>query len=318
MPQIPGTDDVYMYTLPRLKLKGTVTGFDFPQGECNDSAGHVWVVSQGTSPKITKLSHTGKILGTPLADPTGYPAACAIDPTTGNLAVTNIGGFTSTAGDVLIYAGAKGTPTVVSNPSTYSYYYAGYDNSGNLFVDGTTQAGSFVLSECAAGCVGATMTTINISGGTIHFPGFVQWYAPGSYLAVGDQECDDILQSCVYAVSISSSSGTITGKTAIKNSEGKPVCDMGQGIINPVGGKNLLGGDYEYYCKGTNAEYNWPFPAGGSPTHFNDGSQILRAGRCGNQRQVASNSLIGAKDGPVSRGPATSIRSPGPGKAILL
>ncbi|MGB8910550.1 MAG: hypothetical protein WCC84_17530, partial [Candidatus Cybelea sp.] len=171
-----GTDDVYMYTMPGLELKGTRTGFDNPAGECNDSAGNVWVVSQGTSPKITELSHAGKILGKPLADPTGYPSSCAIDPTTGNLAVTNIGGFSSTAGDVLVYANAKGTPTVVSNPSTYSYYFDGYDDSGNLFADGRTQSGSFVLSECAAGCVGATMTTISISGGPIDFPGFVQWY----------------------------------------------------------------------------------------------------------------------------------------------
>lgn len=271
----PGTDDVYMYTLPGLELKGTITGFDNPEGECNDSAGNVWVVSQGSSPKITKLSHAGKILKI-LADPTGYPSSCAVDPTTGNLAVTNIGDLSSTPGDVLIYADAKGTPTVVSNPSTQSYYFAGYDDGGNLFVDGLTKVGggSFVLSECAAGCVGATMTTISISGGPIDFPGFVQWYAPGGYLAVGDQECKHLSQTCVYAVSISSSSGTITGTIALKNSEGKPVCDMAQGIINPVRGKNLLGGDYEHNCKGVNAEYNWPFPAGGSPTHSNDGSQI--------------------------------------------
>lgn len=271
----PGTDDVYIYTLPALKLKGTLTGFVYPQGECNDGAGDIWVTTQGSYPEIVKLSHAGKILRT-LTDPAGYPVACAVDPTTGNLAVTNIGGFSSTAGDVLIYADAKGTPTVVSNPSTYSYYFAGYDNSGNLFVDGLTklEGGTFVLSECAAGCSGATMTTINISGGTIHWPGFVQWYAPGGYLAVGDQDCDNILQSCVYAVSISSSSGTITGMTALKNSEGKRVCDMAQGIINPVGGTTLLGGDYEQACKGVNAEYNWPFPAGGSPTHSNDGTQI--------------------------------------------
>lgn len=269
----PTTNDVYIYALPSLKLKGTRTGFDFPEGECNDNAGHVWVTQNGSLPSIVKLSRTGSMLRT-LTDP-GYPSSCAVDPTTGNLAVANSAAANSSAADIYIYPRAKSTPVAVSDPSMHSYFFAGYDNSGNLFADGVTESGGFVLSECAAGCVGSSMTTISISGGKIYFPGFVQWYAPGGYLAVGDQECNHLRQSCVYAVSISGSSGTITGTTMLKNPKGNPVCDMVEGVINPVSGMNLLGADYESgTCKDASTEDNWPFPAGGSPTHSNDGSQI--------------------------------------------
>jgi hypothetical protein len=270
----PASDDVYIYTLPSLKLEGTLTGFTSPQGECNDGAGNVWVVTQGASPEIIKLSRAGKIVGT-LADSTGYPASCAIDRSTGNLGVTNIAGFNSTAGDVLIYAHAKGKPAIVSDPSIYEYYFAGYDSKGNLFADGLTQTDSFVLSECAAGCVGATMTTISISGGEVHWPGFVQWYPPGGYLAVGDQGCNDLAESCIDDVQISGSSGTITGTTKLENPKGNPVCDLVEGVIDPDGHKNVLGGDDETgRCGGVTTEDNWQYPAGGSPTYFNSGTQI--------------------------------------------
>jgi len=50
---------------------------------------------------------------------------------------------------------------------------------------------------------------------------------------------------------------------------GSYVCDLAQGVIGP-GFTYLAGGDYNY-CKNANpAAYRWPFPAGGSPTNYND------------------------------------------------
>jgi hypothetical protein len=39
----PGAGDVYIFTMPALALKGTITGLGQPQGECSDNSGNVWV-----------------------------------------------------------------------------------------------------------------------------------------------------------------------------------------------------------------------------------------------------------------------------------
>ena len=47
------TQDVYVYTYPQGQLVRTLTGFINPTGECVDSGGDVFIVSQeSTSPKF--------------------------------------------------------------------------------------------------------------------------------------------------------------------------------------------------------------------------------------------------------------------------
>ena len=58
-----------------------------------------------------------------------HPSDCSIDPTTGDLAATNLDGI-----DVAVYRNARG------KPKNYSYvrltgFWCGYDGNGNLFVD---------------------------------------------------------------------------------------------------------------------------------------------------------------------------------------
>jgi hypothetical protein len=254
--------DVYMYTFPSLVPMGTVTGLDAPQSECSDAKGNVWV-DVTDAHQIIKLSHNGKIRKT-LTDP-GYPVACDVDPATGDLAVANGLSSSSGPGEVLVYKHARGTPKAYSDPSMDEYYFVGYDRSGNFYADGTDAGGRFVLSECAAGCASNGMSTISISGGTIYVPGFVQWYVLGGYLAVGDQYClhDGERQSCMYSVSISGSSGTITNTTYLNNSSGTPACDVVQAVIFP--NNKITGSDYEYCNRAATSTYVWPFSAGGNP-----------------------------------------------------
>ncbi len=75
-------------------------------------------------------------------------------------------------GTVEVYADATGTPTAYSNPNQTENFFAAYDNNGDLFVDGAGGAG-FSLSELPYNS--STMKSITISGGTITFPGGVNW-----------------------------------------------------------------------------------------------------------------------------------------------
>jgi hypothetical protein len=253
-----GNSDIF--SLPDFKLKGTVTGLGPPM--CSDQS-NVWVAGP-SSEQVTELSRAGKVLAT-INDAYGAPAGCAVDLKAGDIAVTNL--FNSSgAGAVYVYSCPSCTPKAFTIPSQYYYYFDGYDPKGDLFVDGKTSNGTFVLGEVPAG--DTTGQVITISGGTIYFAGMVQWYKPGGYVAVGDQLCGDTEAACVYSIQISGSQGTITGKTSLLNPKGGEVCDMVQGEIDPVAAKYLVGTDYEY-CGTTpsSADY-WPYPAGGKPTHF--------------------------------------------------
>jgi len=257
-----GTADVYIYTLPALKLVGTVTGFTQPQGECSDNKGDVWVTDTNAQ-TIYELSHKGQ-LENELTESHGYPAGCAFDSTTGNLAVMNLFGTGTTSGDVLIYAHASGSPKAYTNPAQFYYSFGGYDTSGNLFFDGRTPGGGFILSELSQGASSAH--TIKLSGGTIYFAGMVQWNSAKHDLLVGDQSCDNKYASCLYTLTISGSTGTITASTAFDNYSGTAICDLAQGVeFN----NEIAGSDYDFCDSIPSSTYLWPYPSGGKPSDYN-------------------------------------------------
>ncbi len=99
---------VYVYTYPRGRFVGTLTGFAEPFGECTDSAGDVFIVafsntSSSSSSTIYEYAHGGTTPIAMLSDPSAG-VACAIDPVSGNLAVSGDG--------VAIYQHATGSPTM--------------------------------------------------------------------------------------------------------------------------------------------------------------------------------------------------------------
>jgi hypothetical protein len=257
-----GTNDVYLFKLSTLKHLGTITGFDNPQGACSDNKGNVWVANYGAG-NILEYSHEG-VLENTLTDSTGYPAGCAWDPTTGNLAVTNLFDASSEPGAVLIYRHASGSPVAYRNKAQSSYYFAGYDTEGNLYFDGKNATGDFMLSELPKGA--AKAYSIEIIGGTIYFPGMVEWYATGKYLIVGDQSCGDVSAACLYHLTIAHKAGTIAGKTTVRTYKSGNLCDLVQATQD---GTQVFGSDYEYggsTCSGLpSTTYSWPYPAGKDP-----------------------------------------------------
>jgi hypothetical protein len=257
-----GTADVYIYKLPTLELMATITGFLQPQGECPDGSGDVWVTDAGGQ-TVYELTHRGQLLNE-ITD-SSTPVGCAWDPTTGDLAVMDLFGSGTTAGNVLVYAKGTGSPKTYRNPKQYYYNFGGYDASGNLFFDGRNGSGRFILSELPKGANVAR--TITLSGGTIYFPGMVEWNRQTKRLIVGDQSCGNTDASCVYSVKIAGDRGTIDGKTALDNYAEDPLCDMVQGAVY---GNEIAGSDYDFCDSNTSATYVWPYPAGGEPMSFND------------------------------------------------
>lgn len=254
-----GTNSVYVYRLPGFALVGTLTGFSEPQGECSDNKGNIFIANTGTS-QVYQYSRTGTLLAT-YSDSLGYPVGCAWDPATGNLAVTDIFDFAYPySGDVLIYTSPSSTPTQLRNPAQYYYYFAGYDTSGNLWVDGRDASGAFILSYCGA----SSCSTINLSGGTIYFPGAVQWDGVRSTWVVFDQLCNNGNNACSYPVSGSGALGT---PTMYNNYNGGGDCDLIQAVIAANQRRYVAGGDYEYCGAASSTFDRWAYPAGGTPTN---------------------------------------------------
>jgi hypothetical protein len=227
---------VTVYSYPGGKHVGTLKGFYRPYGECVDSGGDVFIANQDT---VVEYKHGGK---KPIDTLTfsGYESgSCASDPTTGNLAVTWDAGFSN--GYVAIYQHGSGTPTLYQD-GTMLFTFCGYDDKGNLFVDGVTQHGDqFQFSELPKN--GKSMTAINLDQ-SIGSGGNVQW--DGKYITVPDVNVFKI-----YRFAISGSSGTL-----------KATVDLGNATSfyeTWIDNKKVVGADIL-----DNAVWYWNYPAGGA------------------------------------------------------
>lgn len=258
---------VFVYTWPKLKLVGELTGFYAPQGLCSDAKGDVFVANFAAY-DVIEYAHGGTSPIATLQDEGNntqyFAAGCAVDPTTGNLAVTNDGGEENgdnpAWGNVAIFKNASGTPTFVSNGSNIAYeYFDTYDNEGNLFIDGrafTTY--TYQLAELPSGS--STFTDIALTGGTIYFPGTVAW--DGTDLILGDQKYNDDSESGFYRVSVSGSAATVvsTKPFTVKYIAGKgPACDVDQFTYYASA---IVGDDYEWCEHNYSSADVWKYPSG--------------------------------------------------------
>lgn len=206
--------DVYALSLPSGRLVGKLTGFSQPLGDCVDGAGDVFIaISQSAQVRVYK--HGAKQPFNVLDDKGYYPLGCSVDPTTGNLAVSNIigNGNGSQPGNIAVYAKAKGTPKYYSDPNIYQYGYCSYDQQGNLYIDGITPPSDDPqVAELPKGSKKFQSITLNQSLGGNNISSLL-W--DGTYLAVSSQD-----SAVIYQFAISGSTGTKVSSTPLTGSSG--------------------------------------------------------------------------------------------------
>lgn len=246
---------VVVYSYPQDKLVGTLTGFHGPDGLCVDKKGDVWIVNNDATHSgedVVEYKHGGKKPIAILEIGDGYAISCSIDPTTGNLAATVLDTYSGASGYLAVFAHAEGNPTYYTDPKISAYYFCGYDNKGNLYVDGAYSGVPFQFAELPKGK--KTFTNITLKGATIHFPGDVQW--DSKYVTVADQECmgEYPYSTCIYQTT--GAGGKIVGNT--------PLTGSGDIINLWIDGNTVVGpnttGTYE------NEVLFYKYPAGGKPT----------------------------------------------------
>jgi hypothetical protein len=238
------TNDVYVYRWPTGVLKQTLTGFNSLNGLCADRAGDIWIANTGSS-ELQEYAHGGTQPIATLADSGEYPFSCSVDPTTGDLAVTNLD-VSDNNGNVGIYANATGSPKFYTDHAFYHYFSCAYDDKGNLFVNGAAQNNHAEFGELPHGS--GTFTTLKLLKlpAKILIPGGIQW--DGRYVAIGSQ----LSPVAIYQVQVSGSTGTVVGATLL---------DDVQVVIGfwKQGGKvvapDALAGEINFY----------DYPTGGDP-----------------------------------------------------
>lgn len=255
MPDLQGQDLLYVsnvrtvtvYTYPQGKLVGKLGGFYRAVGECVSRQGDVFITNQGTD-QIFEYAHGSKIRKRVLAG-YGGPIGCSVDSTTGNLAASGQCGGGS-CGAVAIYKNARGKPKLYKDPSFKEYFFCGYDNKGDLFVDGLGSGSTFQFAELPKG--GPALQDIALDQ-SITWPGGVEW--DGKYVVVEDNK--DQTPVVIHRFRITKNSGHEIGSTSL----GSPAFFVPQFWIE---GSTLVAPNYKGGQFGQALFYH--YPAGGKPS----------------------------------------------------
>jgi hypothetical protein len=238
---------ITVYSYPRGKLVGTLQNFYTPYGECVDKTGDVYI-TDGKFGKIYEYAHGGTKPIHTVNDPSYRAYGCAIDPTTGNLAVANYSDNSARSGNVAIYRKARGFPKSYVGYGFYYYYYLGYDPKGNLYVDGLfgSYGDGFEFGELRKG--GGKINPI-LLGQSIAGPGGIQW--DGKYVALGDSA-----GAAIYQYTFAGSKATLQGTTHLTGA-GDPVGQFGIVGSRVVTANQFFSGS---------AVLVYPYPSGGAAT----------------------------------------------------
>lgn len=267
-PAAKADDLIYVSTFPFLRQNavevfswrhqefvGWLTNFVAPQRLCSDKAGDVFIPDAGTA-QIFEYAHGGTSPIATIDDSGNEPHACAVDRASGDLAVADSGG-------VAIYQNASGTPKRHIDTHFASYGFCGYDDAGNLFVDGTNHADHFRFDELPKGSKFLTNIALNEQ---IHRAGSVQW--DGKYIAIGDESGDLVNQ-----FEIAGSTGSLKGIVNLDGGDGPVrqfwITTFSKGRINPQT-TQIVAAQF-HFTHHAGLIGIWDYPAGGiMPKHVID------------------------------------------------
>ncbi|HEY6485142.1 MAG TPA: hypothetical protein VIX83_02020 [Candidatus Cybelea sp.] len=206
---------------------------------------------------IFEYAHGGTSPIQALSDP-GIPSGCAVDPTTGALAVANIydqnNPYYRFRGDVAIYPNAEGQPTMyyARNPRIGSFFYCGYDDAGHLYLTGTdnNSGGQSLLTRLNSESNSFQIVRLPVS---LKGTSSVQWDGKRMTVTSGTIVRTPL---SVYRLRVSGNEGKVVGTTVV-SSHGNNY--HGQTWIQ---GGNFIGLSG---AKGAGEVLFWRYPRGGKP-----------------------------------------------------
>lgn len=211
---------------------------------CSDSQGNVFISDDYD---VVEYAHGGTTPTATLSLPGNLAAGCSVDPTTNNLAVV----FNGSGADVAVFSNEQGSPRLYT--SGIESLFCGYDDAGNLFVDGYTDVHGPqpALSKLPSG--GTTFKPLTISP-YIGQPGQVQW--DGNHITYQAADTGEIKR-----LTISGSSVTVVGTTSLRK-----VNRRGGGASWIYGGAVLV--PFPLHGAMNKTIGIWKYPKGGKATNL--------------------------------------------------
>jgi hypothetical protein len=213
------------------------------QGLCSDRAGNVFVP---TGPVVYEYAHGASTPKVTLEN-TFEGASCAVDPTSGDLAVLN-DPTRKGAVTVNIFSQAQGKPKTYSFSKFAYVKFGSYDNDGNLFLDGMGLGSrGFLLTELPSNKTKFVNILVRKYIGSA---GGVVW--DGQYLAIADGK--GAANSPIYRFAISGKVSKLQGSVTLDESCGVQQFAVYKGTVVAASGCTT-DADLAY----------WKYPEGGSP-----------------------------------------------------
>jgi hypothetical protein len=247
-----------MVSYPQGKVVGTIPWYTLGGDICSDpNSGNVFI-PEGTGSNSSYVYEYAHGMTTPMATlnlPSGYtePIGCAVDPTTGNLAVT-VNYNPSHYGALLVYPGAQGSPNIYQESKLRDFSPPAYDGSENLYATSFDKDGGIRLAEIPAGQ--SAFTLIRFSNCNC-VPATMQW--DGTYMDFEDSGSTG-LGLDINQLSINGSTATLVNSILLDDG----TANNGRGFCLYDG---LVFAKLKKVLKGNNQGVGvWPFPSGGNPT----------------------------------------------------
>jgi hypothetical protein len=238
-----------VYSYATGKLVGTIqSNVQLQEGLCSDKNGDVFIVGLESSGSgeglIYEYAHGGLTPIATLEEPNVWPYGCSVDPTTGDLAVASVN-WVSFSSYLDVYKHARGTPHEYYDPKIINYEFCGYDNHGDLFVDGTGSGSDVYFAEVPKG----SNTFINYSLSKaigIGNAAEVQW--DGTHITLEDANA-----GAIYQLALVGSTARIVRTTHLKQ--------WSSYSLSWISGRTALA------ANGTADEQIsvWRYPGGGKP-----------------------------------------------------
>jgi DNA-binding beta-propeller fold protein YncE len=196
--------------------------------------------------KILLYASNYRTVTATLDDPGEYPVGVAYDAKTGVVGVTNIISTNDGSGSVSFYAKNATKPCVTLRKNhVASVYFAAFDATGNLYVNGKTDTGQVFIGVVSGECAATSITALSTKK-PLGFPGGVQ-VAPDGNIAIGDQLSSTI---DTYKPPVNGHLGVPITTTSLT--------DGGIAFVFSKSGKTL-------WAQGSSSVVEYAYPAGGAP-----------------------------------------------------